>query len=91
MGSSLRDPVNVQQPFDNPAVNLFGGVVFDASGTFSRFEGDSHELRVAFQPSESLRGFVGLSYASTGDVDSGANLFGRPNTLEPLVPTLVRP
>ncbi len=91
VGSALRDPVNVQQPFDNPAVNLFGGVVFDASGTFSRFAGDSHELRVAFEPSGPLRAFLGLSYATTEDVDSGANLFGRPNTLEPLVPPLVRP
>jgi len=87
----VRDPVNVQQPFDNPTVNLFGGVVFDASGTFSQFDGESHEVRLAWEPSESLRSFFGVSYATTEDVDSGANLFGRPNTTDALVPNLVRP
>jgi iron complex outermembrane recepter protein len=91
VGSAVRDPVNVQQPFDNPTVNLFGGVVFDASGTFSQFDGESHEVRLAWEPNESLRSFFGVSYASTEDVDSGANQFGRPNTTDPLVPNLVRP
>mgnify|MGYP000063307838 CR=1 FL=1 len=87
IGNALRNPAAPQQPFGA----IFGGVLFDASGNGSSFEGDTHDLRVNFDGGGALKGYVGASYATTRDVESNNNVFGAPLTLDPLIPVLVTP
>jgi iron complex outermembrane recepter protein len=80
IGSSPRDPVNPGIPFGS----FFGGVVFDGSGFNSKFESDSHEVRIDYKGDETFRAFIGGTYSDTNDIDASATLLGNPNTLDPL-------
>jgi len=75
-GSSARDPLT-------PTV-VFGtnfGVVFDASGTDSKFTSDSHDLKLRFKFNDMFSGFIGGNYQKTDDIESNASEFAPVNSL----------
>ena len=85
-GSSPRDPLA-------PAV-VFGtnfGIIFDSSGTDSRFESDSHDAKALFTIGSTLNGFVGINLTSTTDLDSNASEFAPVNSLAPPNPLSLFP
>lgn len=92
-GSSPRDPLF--------SASFFGtdlGIVFDSSGTESKFTSDSHDVRADFKAG-SVNGFFGVNFSSTKDDESNAsesapvNSLAGPNPLSlfPLGPGLPIP
>ena len=74
-GSSPRDPLF--------SASFFGtalGIIFDSSGTESKFTSDSHELRADFTAG-SLNGFFGVNFSKTKDDESNASEFAPVNSL----------
>lgn len=81
-GSSARDPLAptiVQLAPTLPPVNF--GTIFDASGTDSSFESNSHEGRATFKASDRISGFVGVNFTTTRDIESNASEFAPVNSL----------
>lgn len=75
-GSSPRDP-----QFPVVAFGTNFGLIFDSSGTDSKFTSDSHEVRGDFDFG-SLTGFVGVNFSKTKDDESNASEFAPVNSLE---------
>jgi iron complex outermembrane recepter protein len=75
-GSAARDALNPTVAF---GTNF--GVIFDSSGTGSRFKSDSHEGRADFKFG-SVSGFVGVNFTKTSDDESNASEFAPVNSLE---------
>jgi len=92
-GSSPRDPL-----FSASFLGTDLGIIFDSSGTESKFTSDSHEVRADFKAG-SLSGFVGVNFSKTKDDESNAsesapvNSLAGPNPLSlfPLGPGLPIP
>jgi iron complex outermembrane receptor protein len=72
-GSPLRDPLSpviLALPPTFAPINL--GTIFDSSGTDSSFSGNSHDARLTYT-GDRIRGFIGVNYATTRDIESNAN------------------
>jgi iron complex outermembrane recepter protein len=57
------------------------GIIFDPSGTESKFTSDSHEGRVDFDYGK-ITGFVGVNFTRTRDDESNASEFAPVNSLD---------
>ncbi len=75
-GSSPRDP-----QFPVVAFGTNFGLIFDSSGSDSKFTGDSHEGRADFKFG-SISGFMGVNYSKTKDDESNASEFAPVNSLD---------
>ena len=75
-GSSPRDALTPIVAF---GTNF--GIIFDSSGTESKFISDSHEGRADFDFG-SITGFLGVNYSKTKDDESNASEFAPVNSLD---------
>lgn len=75
-GSSPRDPL-----FSVVAFGTNFGLIFDSSGTDSKFSSNSHEVRADYK-SDSINAFVGVNFSKTKDDESNASESAPVNSLE---------
>jgi iron complex outermembrane receptor protein len=57
------------------------GIIFDSSGTDSRFTSDAHDAKALFEIGSTLNGFVGVNFTTTRDIESNASEFAPVNSL----------
>ena len=84
-GSSPRDPLFATVAF---GTNL--GIIFDSSGTDSKFKSNSYEGRADFDFG-AITGFVGANLSKTKDDESNASENATVNTLDPPNPLSLFP